>query len=107
MALPPMTPAQREAALAKAALARRAQTELTTELKSGRLTLAQVLDRDDPTATRIRVGRVLKALPGFGPVRVGAVLNGAKIDPTRRLGALTPAQRSWLLDATAQVRPGP
>ena len=45
MALPQLTPEQRADALKKAAAARKARAELKGELKSGKLTLEQVLKR--------------------------------------------------------------
>lgn len=44
MALPPLTPEQRAAALEKAAAARKARAELKVRLKSSGASLADVLD---------------------------------------------------------------
>lgn len=100
MALPQMTPEQRTAALAKAAEARRAQSEVVAALREGRLTLAALLERTDDAASRLRLGRVLRALPGYGPARVASALEAAGIQETRRVGGLTAAQRERLLATT-------
>ena len=69
MALPQLTPEQRADALKKAAAARKARAELKGELKAGRLTLEQVLKREDDTVGKMKVSVVLESLPGVGKVR--------------------------------------
>ena len=72
MPLPPqLTPEQREAALAKAAEARRVRAEVKERLKMGSLNLAELFtlgDRDDILA-KLKVVNVLESLPGVGKVR--------------------------------------
>src|SRR6266704_584695 len=65
MALPTLTPEQRQQALEKAAEARRKRAELKAQLKSGNLTLATVLDKedDDTVGKRAIVSRLLAARP--------------------------------------------
>lgn len=101
MALPIMTPEQRERALAKAAEARAARSALLTQVKSGALNLAGVFDRPDEIAKKTRVMQVLRALPGYGPAKVAKLLAASGVDEKRRLGSLTTAQRAKLLDAVA------
>ena len=50
MALPTMSPEQRQVALAKAREARAARSALLAEVKAGTLTLADVLGREDELA---------------------------------------------------------
>jgi hypothetical protein len=102
MALPTMTPEQRENALAKAAEARKARSVLLAQVKSGEMNLAQVFDRADDIAKKTRVMQVLRALPGYGPAKVTALLANSGVDEKRRVGGLTVAQRTKLLDAVAQ-----
>lgn len=64
MALPKLTPEQRQAALAKAAETRTARAKLLAEVKAGALSLEQLLGRDDDIAKRIKVSQALRALPG-------------------------------------------
>ena len=51
---PQLTPEQREAALAKAAEARRARAELKEKLKMGSLTLSDLLDQARPATWSAR-----------------------------------------------------
>ena len=99
MPLPPLTPEQRARALAKAAEARSA---LLADVKAGTVTPEQVFDRADDVAKRTRVARVLRSLPGYGPAKVTATLAAAGIDEKRRVGGLTPAQRTRLSEALAR-----
>src|SRR5258707_11956511 len=58
MALPALSPEQRQAALQKAREARAARSDLLAGLKAGTLTLADVLGRDDGLARKTRVAHV-------------------------------------------------
>jgi hypothetical protein len=51
--LPALTPLQRATALEKAAAVRRERSELLDALKHRRLSLQDVLDRDDPIVGKI------------------------------------------------------
>ncbi|GAB3162231.1 integration host factor, actinobacterial type [Amycolatopsis sp. cg9] len=102
MALPTLTPEQRNAALAKAAAARTARSELLRALKAGETTLADVLakaDADDEIVKKTKVLAVLKALPGIGDVRARQLIDGAEIAESRRVGGLGQRQREALLAA--------
>jgi hypothetical protein len=103
MPLPTLSPEQRERALAKAAEARQARSALLTQVKSGALTLEQLFERaDDDVVKKTRVLQVLRALPGYGPAKVTALMTASGVDEKRRVGGLTSAQREKLL---AAVRP--
>ena len=97
MPLPPLTPEQRERALAKAAEARSARSALLADVKAGTVTPEQVFDRTDDMAKRTRVARVLRSLPGYGPAKVTALMTASGVDEKRRVGGLTTAQRAKLL----------
>jgi hypothetical protein len=97
MALPQLTPEQRAQALQKAAAARKARAELKGELKSGKLSLQQVLKRDDDTVGKMKVSVVLESLPGVGKVRVGKIMEELDISATRRVRGLGAKQRELLL----------
>jgi hypothetical protein len=60
-----LTPAQRRAALSKAAEARHVRAELLASVTSRELSLAEVFDRDGVVVKRPRVAVVLGAAPGF------------------------------------------
>ena len=100
MPLPTMTPEQRADALAKATEARQARSALLAQVKSGAVTLTQVFDRaDDEVVKKTRVLQVLRALPGYGPAKVTALMTASGVDEKRRVGGLTNAQREKLLAA--------
>lgn len=101
MALPPMTPEQRAAALASAAAARQARSELLRQVKAGEVGLAELLERaaDEDLVKKMKVLAVIKALPGVGPVKVDKMMMEAEIADNRRMGGLGPRQRAALLDA--------
>jgi hypothetical protein len=101
VALPTLTPEQRADALAKAAEARKARSELLASIKSGKQTIASVLTRakDDDTVGKTKVVALLKAVPGVGAVKAAALLEQAGIDPDRRAAGLGDRQRSALIDA--------
>lgn len=99
MPLPPLTPEQRTAALAKAAEARRARAELKVKLKSGATTLREVLDsgETDEAVGKMRVTAVLEAMPGVGRVRADRLMQSVGIAASRRVRGLGPHQRAALV----------
>jgi len=99
VALPQLTPEQRAAALEKAAAARKARAELKEKLKTGELSLADVLASasEDDISGKMKVTAVLKALPGIGDKRTVQIMEKLKIADTRRLRGLGEHQRQALL----------
>ena len=99
MALPPLTPEQRAAALEKAAAARRARAELKVRLKSQGTSLAEVLDsgETDDAVGKMKVVAVLEAMPGVGKVRAQRLMEALEISPARRIRGLGAKQREALL----------
>ena len=99
MALPPLTPEQRAAALEKAAAARRARAELKVRLKSSGASLDDVLsdgDTDDVIG-KMKVVAVLEAMPGVGKVRAQKIMERLEISPSRRVRGLGAKQREALV----------
>jgi hypothetical protein len=100
MPLPPsLTPEQRQAALEKAAVARRQRAEVKEKLKANSLTLAQLFeqgDRDEILA-KLKVVSVLESLPGVGKVRARRLMQELDISESRRLRGLGRNQREALL----------
>jgi hypothetical protein len=96
-----LTPEQRADALAKAAEARKARSELLASIKSGKQTIGSVLNRakDDDTVGKTKVVALLKAVPGVGAVKAAALLEQVGIDPSRRAKGLGDRQRTMLIDA--------
>ena len=100
MPLPPqLTDAQRQAALAKAAEARRARAELKEQVKMGSLALSELLaqgDKDDIVG-KMKVVAVLESLPGVGKVKARRTMEDIGISETRRVRGLGDQQRAALL----------
>ena len=99
MALPPLTPEQRAAALEKAAAARRARAELKVRLKNHGTSLAEVLEsgETDEAVGKMKVVAVLEAMPGVGKVRAQRLMETLEISPARRVRGLGAKQREALL----------
>jgi len=99
MALPTLTPEQRTQALAKAAEARKKRAELKGELKSGKLSLKDVLSRSgDDIVGKMKVSNVLESLPGVGKVRAQKLMEELDISASRRVRGLGAKQREQLLE---------
>jgi len=100
MPLPPaLTPEQRQAALQKAAAARRQRAEVKEKLKMGSLSLPELFeqgDRDEVLA-KLKVVSVLESLPGVGKVRARRLMQELDISESRRLRGLGRNQREALL----------
>lgn len=98
---PQLTPEQRQAALEKAAEARRVRSDVKNRLKMGSITLPELLDRadNDTIVAKIKVLSVLESLPGVGKVTARRTMEELKIAESRRLSGLGPQQRKALLEA--------
>jgi len=99
VALPPLTPEQRAAALEKAAAARKARAALKVRLKNQGVTLAEVLDsgETDEAVGKMKVVAVLEAMPKVGKVRAQKLMASLEISPARRVRGLGAKQREALL----------
>ncbi len=96
---PPLSSEQRQAALAKAAAARRQRAELKDKLKMGSTGLAEVLelaDRDEVVGST-KVVTVLESLPGLGKVKARRLMEALEISPSRRIQGLGKHQRQALI----------
>jgi hypothetical protein len=95
---PPLTEEQRREALKKAAEARKKRAELKEQLKSGRTTLRELLDRtDDGVVGKMKVSTVLESLPGVGRVRARKLMERLDISESRRMRGLGAKQKEALL----------
>lgn len=90
MALPPLTPEQRAAALVKAAEARRVRAEVKNRLKHSGASLAEVIreGQTDDAIGKIRVSALLESMPGVGKVRARQIMERVGIAETRRVRGL-------------------
>ena len=100
MPMPPqLSPEQRQAALDKAAAARRQRAELKEKLKMGSLTLKELFDQSerDEVVGKLKVLAVLESLPGVGKVRARRIMEEVEISEARRVRGLGEQQRKALL----------
>lgn len=100
MALPQLTPQEREAALSKAFAARQARAEVKAALKNGEMTLTTVLERadGDESLRKMKVHDLLRSLPGVGERRATALMEEFGIAASRRIKGLGVHQRAALLE---------
>ncbi len=100
MPLPPsLSPDERQAALEKAAAARRQRAELKDKLKMGSMNLKELLDQGerDEVVGKMKVLTVLESLPGVGKVRARRLMEQLNISEARRVRGLGAQQRDALL----------
>ena len=98
MALPQLTPEQREEALKKAAEARKTRADLKEALKIGATPISEVLNSDDEIVTKMKVADVLRSMPKVGKIRAEEIMEEIGITPTRRVRGLGDRQKQALLD---------
>ncbi len=101
MALPTLTPEERQDALRAAAAARSARKQLCDAIARGELTIPAVLDlaKTDTVVGKTRVAQLLKSLPGYSPAKVTALMERTGIVASRRAAGLGDRQRQALCDA--------
>lgn len=98
MPLPTLTDEQRKEALAKAAEARKRRAEVKSQLRSERMSLADLLARqNDDVIGKMKVSSVLESLPTVGKVRARRIMERLDISSTRRVRGLGAKQRDALL----------
>ncbi len=98
MALPPLTPEQRAAALEKAAKARKERAEVKNKLKTNDKTLPEVLKegQTDDVVGKMKVSALLESMPGVGKVRAKQIMERLGIAESRRVRGLGANQRTAL-----------
>ncbi|HEY7718496.1 MAG TPA: integration host factor, actinobacterial type [Pedococcus sp.] len=99
MALPPLTPEQRAAALEKAAVARRERAAVKNRLKYAQGSLAEVIadGKDNDVVGKMKVSALLESMPGVGRVRARQIMEEVGISESRRVRGLGQNQISALL----------
>jgi transposase len=105
VALPPLTPEQRAAALAKAAAARRERAAVKNRLKYSSGSLAEVIEdgKSDPVIGKMKVTELLESMPGVGRVRARAIMADVGIAESRRVRGLGANQIAALLTRFEQA----
>jgi hypothetical protein len=104
MPTPPVLSAeQRQAALEKAALARRVRAELKERLKMGSLSFDDLLKQaeKDEIVGKMKVLAMLESLPGLGKVKARRIMEEVGISENRTLHGLGDQQRKKLFEKLA------
>ena len=91
MALPELTPEQRQAALDKAAASRRERAEVKNRLKHSGASIVEVLkdgQGGNEVIGKMRVVELLQSMPGLGRVRARQLMERLQIAESRRVRGL-------------------
>ena len=90
MALPPLTPEQRQANLEKAAASRRERAEIKNRLKHSGASILDVIKQgqENDVIGKMRVVDLLQSMPGLGKVRAKAMMERLSISESRRVRGL-------------------
>lgn len=100
MALPQMTEEQRKEALAKAAETRKERAEIREQIKQGKLSAKEVLDRrDENVIGKMRVTQFITTFPGYGKAKAEKIMTEIGIPEGRRLKGLGEKQVASLIEA--------
>ena len=99
MAIPQLSAEERKAALEKAKAARIKRAEVRDQLKSGELSVKDVLaQKDDPVVGRMKVSTFIETLPGYGKAKSEKIMSELQIAESRRLRGLGARQEAALLE---------
>ncbi len=104
MALPNLTPEQRQAALEKAAAARQIRAEVKNRMKHSGVTVREVLAeaRQNEAIARIKVIDLIQSVPGIGKVTAVEIMERLEIAPSRRIRGLGEKQEKALIEEFAR-----
>ncbi|MCY4368634.1 MAG: integration host factor, actinobacterial type [bacterium] len=99
MTPPQLTPEQRAEALKKAARARQKRAEVKQLLKTGSLSMTELLEeaQADPMVAGIKVSAVLASMPRTGKIKSKRLMEKLGIAENRRIRGLGERQRAALL----------
>lgn len=99
MTPPQLTPEQRAEALKKAALARQRRAEVKQLLKTGSMSMAELLEeaQSDLMLAGIKVSAVLASMPRTGKIKSKRLMEELGIAENRRIRGLGERQRAALL----------
>ena len=94
MAIPQLSPEERQAALEKAKAARIKRAEVRDDLS-----LEKVLEmKNDPVVGRMKVSTLIETLPGYGKAKAEKIMKELQIAESRRLRGLGERQQTALLE---------
>ena len=113
MGLPPqLTPEQRQQALLKAAASRKRRAEVKEKLKSGELSIDNILEisKSEDAVAKMRVTELLESVSGVGKVRAQSLMERLNISPSRRIQGLGRLQikqlREEFMKSKHAIKPG-
>ncbi len=99
MAVPNISAEDRAKALEKAQKVRKERAAMREEMKSGKMTLGDVLARrSEDVVGGMRVKYVLESMPGIGKVRAKEIMDQIGIDENRKVKGLGSRQETALLE---------
>ncbi|MCL2757687.1 MAG: integration host factor [Coriobacteriia bacterium] len=99
MPLPQLSEEARKEALLKAAEARTARADLRQKVKTGELSIVEVLEKtDDPVISKIKVSTLIESLPGYGKAKVAKLMDELAISESRRVKGLGEKQKAALIE---------
>jgi len=99
MALPKLSMAEKKKALQKAQEMRSKRAELRAKLKSGAISLQEVLNSiDDEVVAKMRVAYLIQSLPQVGKVTSKKIMEEIGINENRRVQGLGKRQINALLE---------
>jgi len=87
---------QRMDALQRANAIRTARAQLKRDLKAGRISVHDLLLNPPDYVETAKVFDMLLAVPKYGRVKVGKILNVCRISPSKTIGGLSQRQRREL-----------
>lgn len=93
---PERSAAQRHEALGKANRVRSRRAKLKRDLKAGRESIHNLLERPPEYLENAKVFDIILAVPKLGRVKVNKILTRCRISPSRTFGGLTERQRDEL-----------
>ncbi|HHU51682.1 MAG TPA: integration host factor [Firmicutes bacterium] len=98
MPLPQLSIEEKRMALKKAQRVRSERAKIRQELKAGKKSIRDILEKvDDDVIAKMRVAYLLESLPRIGKVRTRKIMNEIGIDETRRIQGLGVRQKQALI----------
>jgi hypothetical protein len=88
---------QRMDALARANDIRTARAQLKRDLKAGRTSIHELLEKPPDFVETAKVFDMLLAVPKYGRVKVNKILTTCRISPSKTIGGLSERQRTELV----------
>jgi guanylate kinase len=93
--------------MAAATAARRARSIIKEKLRSSEVSIFDVINSAETALQKMRVRELLESVPGVGKLRATAIMERAKISPTRRVAGLGRIQISQLRGELAMSKVDP